>query len=393
MIEQKAKNLIKLISVRKKDKALSKTAYLEGRLISKIYNLDNIGFDDSVLVIDAVEILPYLYRKGITNVTYIQYGTIEDEKIPTTDMLGYTYINIPDRKSLTKSLGDQKFDCILANPPYDRKAHLHQKFFNKAFKHLKDGCTMTFIQPSRPYLTAFDDSNKFVDDTNMRNIVINNYSKVKFITNSAIDHSDMKVLFHPLAATVITKGKSGFKGVDEFTDMEGNVYTNVDINDLNMNSTSPELYRSMIDKVKAMIDRYGCLGSIIYFHRKDVLEDGKKVLHLPTTRGTEGKNDLYTWVDVNGENGLPKLKYPNKPTYGAMIDTDVDPKVAYTFFRTYFARFCMSIGKQCRAVGCGVATTPKLELNKVWTDEELFELAGFTNEEIAEVYRYIPSFY
>ena len=55
------------------------------------------------------------------------------------------------------------------------------------------------------------------------------------------------------------------------------------------------------------------------------------------------------------------------------------------FFKTRFVRYCILLAHS--SGGDGTEGIPCLDFRKKWTDEELFADAGFTDEEIAEVYR------
>ena len=397
MIEKtKVNDLITLISLRKKDKLLSKSAYLNEDLISKAYNINNIGLNDSVLVIDSVEVLPYLYRNGITDVTYIQYSKISDEKIPTTDMLGYSYINISNKRELGKLKMSKKFDVILSNPSYS--SNTDKTFFNTAFEYLNDGGTMSVIQPSRPITFACDEPSD--DDKTMRNIVENNESAIKLIAPTEVENF---YLFYLLTCTTVKKNASEFKGVDEFTDLSGNVYNNVNVNDINFIDIDPDVYRSMVGKIEVLVNHYGSLSDVVFANKGEQVDD-KKVLRISANRGNYGtdkgtgykrSSTFFTWCPVINEDGVPVYKRSIGKDFGIIIDKDIDEKDAYTYFTSYFARFCMALGKNShRVLGSKcIDTTPNMITNKAWTDAELFEAAGFTDEEITAVYNIIPKFY
>ena len=108
--------------------------------------------------------------------------------------------------------------------------------------------------------------------------------------------------------------------------------------------------------------------------------------------------EIYEWIPPDGEDGLPDFHDDeDHERYGIFVDKNVDEKVAYTFFRTYFARLCLYIGLNdpgeysCDTYPWYFKITPRyFGFHKVWTDEELFAEAGLTDEEIAEVYRVLP---
>jgi len=405
LAERKANGAIKEKD-RKDLKILKKTPYLKPDDINKVFNLDAIKLDDEVLVIDQVEVLCQLYIKGIKNVTYIQYNkNVKDEIHPVQKKLGYKYINVKNTNEIGKLNMRKQFDVILANPPYDGRASLHQRFFNVSFDMLKDDGVMTFIQPSSPYITIFNESSKNVEDNKMCDIVINNYSTVKLASPTTFENV---LLFYPLSITTINKNKPGFKGLDVFTDLRDNTYTNVNINDVNVNETKPELHKVMSEKLKTAIENSAALNDVLFKGKHLKLDANKTLLKLPKVRGNEGKNtpngyernkDFFTWIPGNNDDGLPKFDKEkpsdNKEYFGIIIDKDVDQKIAYSYFRTYFARYCMSLGKFNQNIKTGncIKTTPYFGLHKEWTDEELFKKVGFTDEEIAEVYRIIPSYY
>ena len=82
-------------------------------------------------------------------------------------LLNITYITQEEYFNLTGI----KFDAIVGNPPYKGKAALHQQFFNKAVDLVKDGGTVSFIQPATPYF------NKKEKKKQPEQEMINNISK------------------------------------------------------------------------------------------------------------------------------------------------------------------------------------------------------------------------
>jgi len=107
--------------------------------------------------------------------------------------------------------------------------------------------------------------------------------------------------------------------------------------------------------------------------------------------------ELYDWIPDDGEDGLPDF-YDDEDheRYGIFVDKDLDEKVAYKFFKTYFARLCLYIGMNdpseysCDDYPWHFKITPQVSLSYEWTDEELFAETDLTEEEIAEVYRVLP---
>ena len=405
----------------KKIRIMVNTVQMNENLVKKVYDFSLIPRKESVniLVINQIEVLAelnlYCTKNDIgANVTYIQY---EDERVSKTKdekgvvkKFGYRYIHIKNnKKELEKLKMKKEFDVILANPPYQGQAKLHQKFFNAAFELLSDEGVMTFIQPSNPYITAFDVPKKGVDENKMRDIVVNNYSEVKLLSPLTFTSA---ALFYPLAVTTVIKNKPSFKGVDVFTDIECNTSANININDINTTETKPNNHRSMSDKVKAIVNAEISIKDAVFAGKTSELnkllklDNTKQFLKLPRVRGNTGEEtsdgyvrnrSFYTWIPGDGKDGLPKFKKEkdNGISYGIIIDKNIDPKVAYAYFKTYFARYCMSLGKYNQSIDGGSCerTTPYLGFDKLWTDEELFAKAGFTDEEIAEVYRIIPSYY
>ncbi len=383
----------------KANKKVSKSIYMDTDQIVSTFNLDSVNKDDSVLVIDALEILPYLSAKGVTDVTYIQYGKSQDEH-HCVRYFGYNYINVLNKHKVSKIEMSKKFDVIMSSPSYGNTS-LHNKVFEKSYELLKEGGVMTCIQPSTPFVTAYDDKSGD-EDKSMRDIVINNKSSINLLPPTTMNNV---MLFYPLSATTVTKEKSDFEGVDTFTDMKDNVYLNVNIDDVNTLNIKPELYRSMLSKVLKLIGLNGCLRDIVYW------EDGKEVddtvLKLSKVRGNYGKGKgidynrsrtFFSWISVDGIDGLPSFQNNRDKTkfdFGLVIGKDMDHKVAYSYFKTNFARFCMALGKHNHAVlgsSCEL-TTPIVDFSVQWTDEQLFDLVGFTDEEIAEVNRVITPLY
>ena len=397
--------------VEKTNKGLVNTIFMDEAVVKKAFDFDSLIKEENlnVLVINQYELAAHLKmysnEKGMNvNITYVQY---ENEKYVTKDeenpakWVGYKYIHVKNDKELDALKMKKEFDVILANPPYNGKAKLHQKFFIAAYEMLKENGVMAIIQPSSPYITAFNDSTKSKEDMVIRDIVVNNYSEVKLLSPTTFKNAE---LFYPLSVTTLTKKSSPLKGVDVFVDIENTATKNVDINYINTTETNPETHKVMSNKVEQYIKKGLCAKDKVYFAGKTVLSETEKPLKITVIRGNRGGDDgtgykrhkdFYTWIPENGKDGLPKFKDPNKPaTFGLVIDKDVDPKVAYSYLRTYFARYCMSLGKYNHHLDSScLVTTPLVSFDREWTDEELFAEVGFTDEEIAEVYRIIPSYY
>ena len=110
--------------------------------------------------------------------------------------------------------------------------------------------------------------------------------------------------------------------------------------------------------------------------------------------------EIYAWVPKDGPDGLPCFDSDeDNERYGIFVSKDVDEKVAYKFFKTYFARLCLYIGMNdpsdysCDTYPWYFSITPQVSLYHEWTDEELFAETDLTEEEIAEVYRVLPKLY
>ena len=87
----------------------------------------------------------------------------------------------------------------------------------------------------------------------------------------------------------------------------------------------------------------------------------------------------YTIVDLN--------------TLKSMIEDNQDVSKVCTSKIEYMSFLFKDKGQFNQDVGSAAITTPNMDFSREWTDEELFKEVGFTDEEIAEVYRIIPSYY
>ncbi len=389
-------SVTRVIRKRKKEKLLSKSAFMSEELIDSVFKMDELDVGGSILVIDAIEVLPQLYIRGITDVTYIQYGDTQDEHKVVRN-LGYTYVNITNKQELGKFRMSKKFDIILANPPYNGQAKLHQRFFNKACDMLRDGGAMTFIQPSLPVYSNISDA---INDVMVKNLETYD-SSVTIVKPTLFEGAKIG---SELMITTLTKTKTPHRGIN-FKDRYNREYHNVLVQNISVSGVNVDMLSDINKKISALIKHN---GSVVSNLSKNDLSD--TFVTLPESRGSQPSKkhierglslnpDWFTLIPRSVTIPNPKSENNNGEVTGIKVNSSVEVENCVAYFQSYFARFCASLHKYNMDLHAGRSANstssfvPVVDFSKAWTDEQLFDLAGFTEEEIAEVYRVIPEYY
>lgn len=340
-----------------------------------------------VLVISAIEFIAVLIDKlGIKkeNIFFLDEGqkdatmnSVKREVIIEADM-------IPEQNILNMNeVKKMKFDFIVANPPYDSLKALHQQFFNLAFSLLADDGAMVFIQPANPYLNKKETRRKTAE-LEMQEIIKNHVVSVDIKNEDVFENA---VIGSKLAITVATKKKKSAKF--------NVVYPNnsrflCGLEDMNQMFLSPEIYHSLKSKVMRLCEKY----NTVYSASKC---DGDKAM-LPKVRGNPGKKDFNTFIPDRNE----REKIRNKRNsynygshdFGVKLNDPSHLENFYGYLETDFARFCLALSKMdINLTGGELKTVPFLDFSKNYTDDELFSMAGFNEQEIQVIRNIIPDFY
>ena len=356
-------------------------------LCLEILDKVKIVHNKKVLVISAIEFIPVLIDKfGIKkeDIFFLDEGqkdatmdSIKREVIITADM-------IPEQNILNMNeVKKMKFDFIVANPPYDSLKALHQQFFNLSFSLLADDGAMAFIQPANPYLNKKETRRKTAE-LEMQEIIRNHVVSVDIKNEDVFENA---LIGSKLAITVATKKKTNGQFIAVYPNNKQVVCTLDDVNQMYLDK---EIYHSMRQKVMELCAKNGTL----YSHSKI---SGDKAM-LPKVRGHAGNIDFNTFIPDRNE----REKIRNKRNaynygshdFGVKLNDSAHLENFYSYLETDFARFCLALSKMdINLTGGELKTVPFLDFSKNYTDDELFSVAGFNEQEIQVIRNIIPDFY
>jgi hypothetical protein len=274
---------------------------------------------------------------------------------------------------------NMEFDVIAGNPPYQGKAELHQKFFNKSVALLKEGGVMTFIQPATPYFNKKESirANAKAMIENVKKFK----SEVKIVSGSVFENAG---IFTSLAITTLLKEVNPTGKLIQYQNESNTVYQNIDIDAVNMLEMDPLIYKSLVEKIFLSIDKIGTLQDLITTTKTD------KKLYVQKIRGHIGHIDFYTFLSKD-------KKYWNLDTttdYGIAVSSPDELDSAISYLTTHVARFCLSIFKFNGNNHMGeFRSVPRVPFNQVWNDTQLCEYFNISEVEYKEIIRCIPNYY
>jgi hypothetical protein len=350
--------------------------YMPSSLASKIIKLAGKRKSASWLVLFTVELAVELHAAGVRKVTVATEEHCLITKL-LTERLGYKYMVLQDMKEK-----NMKFDAIVANPPYNGRAALHQQFFNKGYELLKDGGVMVFIQPATTFFNKKEKQKGPVYD--MIDIIENNVCSVTITDPTVFENAGIQ---NDLSITVLKKVPSVSKVIESITYKNGTTYTDVPLEDISMTQLDPAVYRSIRNKYAAYVNTHGSLEDSVS------REVGVLKACLGKIRGTRPTdNDFYTFIPLNG----------NRDDYGPSSNTDFGiaipnnetADIVYDYLESYVARFGLAILKFSQNTkNKEFALVPLVSFDRKYSDAELYQLLGLTDSEIAVIKKVIVPLY
>jgi site-specific DNA-methyltransferase (adenine-specific) len=279
-------------------------------------------------------------------------------------------------KHMTDVWGVEKFDIVVANPPYLRKLNL--KFLNKS-TYISN--KTLFVHPSS---WLIDDKKVNNDFNNCRIIHKDLLEKVILFNGNPIFSIRLNI---PCAITYTNNNKTttGINVIDKINNIS---ITYNDIEEINKFSNLSE-YTGIKQKIKnqpTLSSRYN-------------INDGKFFINMGRIRGSvflknilESRiyqNDFYTTITKD----TIVEKEITKPVYFS-FNTEVEAGNFLTYLKTNFSRFCLSISKNSTDLNkIEFSKIPYLDFTQEWTDEKLYQEFNLTQEEINFINTHIPKFY
>lgn len=274
---------------------------------------------------------------------------------------------------------NMKFDAIIANPPYKGQSMLHQKFFNKAVTLLKDNGQLVCLQPATVYFNKKDKTDNYSQE--MRDNIKNYHVKVEMANPNLFENAKNR---NDISITTLTKHKD-VDTISAVTYRGGKTFSDVELENVNRTELDPKIYSSIVEKYKKLIQKNGSIVDIV---TKDKSEAKAK---LASMRGNGGGDDWYTFIPANSKYHVTSNK---KGDWGVPTSTHSEAMNVYNYFTTNFARFGLSIYKfSSDMYGGAMNGVPVVDFTKTYTDNELYDIAGLTDEERSAINSSLPDYH
>jgi len=333
-------------------------------LVDEIVN--QIDIMDSVLVLYNPEFVWAMHERGWDLASITLFADCESKK-KWANKIGIKYIT--DLEGL-----DMKFDVVVGNPPYEGNKALHQQFFVKACKLLKDGGEMMFIQPASPYVNNKDVKRK-KPEVEMLDLVAQYETHVNIITEKVFNNAHVAT---DLAVTHLTK-KSGQLAVQY---NGGQKYTDVTINEINALTIEPKVFAKLKSKFAALVELRGSLDDNLWCGN-DQLK-----LRLQQNRGNRGSADYNTFISKDSK------FWHSEGDFGIPLEHEGQRANVVSYLKTFVARFALAISKLNMSMNRGELTqVPLVDFDQSWDDEKLCKEFGITDDEYAVIRSVIPTYY
>ena len=277
---------------------------------------------------------------------------------------------------------EEKITLAVCNPPYDGKANLHQKIFNKTFELLEDGGVMVMIQPAYPY-----QNNKSNTDQHTKKMIT--YLET-YNTSAELVHGSVfkdALIATDLSITRIEKVEStgnGIGNIESFTYRNGDVYNNIPISSICFNTTPPLLFTQIREKYEKMCLSNGSIADIAF--KNNHIDPNKNYAKLAKIRGHITNNGIADdFYSIFAKKNMDDAEI----TFGLECKKN-ETKNVYRYLASNTARYGFSILKMNNNVVAEISLIPIIDFSKNYTEKDLYDLFGFTEEEITEIERVIP---
>jgi hypothetical protein len=343
-------------------------------LINEILDKVAINPTAKVLVLFNLEFvvsLVYDYNIPTANITFY---SDHDEKTQFANQLQVNTIT-----DLTEHT--MKFDVVIGNPPYQGKAALHQQFFNKSVDLLIDNGVVVFIQPATPYFNK--KAKKKAPEQKMIDNINQYHTEVKVVSGDVFDNADIGT---ELAITYLTKTESD-QFIQSIEYKNGDVYHNVDINDISMTKLNPDIYKSIRNKFLSFIDNNGSLYDI------ETTDINVFKASMTKVRGHTGKEDFFTFIPRISNRHKCKCD-DNYTNFGVIAKDQQEVNHIFDYLESYVARMGLALSKFCTQQHMGeLKTVPLVDFSKTYTDQQLFDMIGLNETEITAIKSVISNYY
>lgn len=360
-------------------------------LVQEIFQKLKIG-DGTILCMFNVEWVAYLVRvlkKDVNTIFFVDDGLDMNDgtgKISSikaqlvVDMLGVPKENIIHHSKIEGNT--MKFDYIVGNPPYAGQSSLHQKFFVRSFGMLKENGKIAFIQPATPYLNK-NSSRASQADKEMKDILRKHVEFVNLIDGSVFEGASVAAKIAVTIASPSINSKS-FK-----VRYEKNSIETACLDTVNQLMIPGHLYESISKKYEIMCKKFGNFQNVMK-------APGKLKAYVARVRGNiNGNDDFYTIVpNVDHRNRQNTNFTADMHDYGIPIENVAYLDNCYNYCETFFARFALALLKfSIDNDPSKMKYIPMVDFSRTYTEDELFDMAGFTDEEREIIMNTLPDYH
>jgi len=287
-----------------------------------------------------------------------------------------------------KTKWPEKFDIVVANPPYSNKLDL--KFLDKAFDVAKE--EVVFVHPATTFVERkgvtkiYSDLNKKIGE-NIKSISLFNGNGVFEIG-----------LYVPVSITHISK-KEKLQGI-----LIENLITN---KQATINSSQIEdICYFGYDENFLSIDKKIKEKKTLKTEMKEEVEDCNFIVQMSKIMGNSWQGDKIKGLTIQSQitqpnffcivrkSTIPELPNDKKFDNVWIFNNEAEANNFISYCKTNFARMCLAIVKVNQNLGASeLARVPWMDFTQEWTDEKLYAHFGITEEEQAFIKEVIPPYY
>lgn len=213
-------------------------------------------FDGLSLLTPNLEYVPYLVNRGAESVTLITKSECNRTRnVITSKVFGLEaeYLVNPE---LEATMPD-KYDIAIGNPPYQGQAKLHQRFFNMAVNMVKEGGTVSFIQPATAYFNKKADTD--APSQKMRDNIKRYKCSARILNPTVFENVSIR---GDLSVTNLVK-KETSPQVDRIEYANGDVYKNIDLENITRTQMEPNMFARIKRKYETCVKKNGSLVDLI----------------------------------------------------------------------------------------------------------------------------------
>ena len=267
-----------------------------------------------------------------------------------------------------------KFDYIIGNPPYVRELHL--KISNRMVDIAEDDGQFLFIQPA----TAFYNKNSKPSQTlqKYKESLKIYHTKVKIVPGGVFDAS----FATDLSITTLTKTLTKSTLIEEIEYKDGGKYNHPNLEDISMCQIHPEIFASIRHKTLKLIKQNGSL--------KDITKPGEGVKVAEALRGTmigdrmtENVFSFYSPIDY--KKGFHNSKGK------VILCKEEESENIYDYLEKLMPKMALLLYKYSLQTQ-NFIHVPVVDFSRTYSNQELFDMVGFTENEISWIKAAIPEY-